>query len=218
MSDFLYHIIVIGFAVLAILRGFRLGMVRQISAALGMAFGIVAARVFAPSIEDTVVSFIPGFLNSFNAPFLVATISYGIIFGAVYTVVKLLTGIINFAMRILSSGMFNSIVGSIFCLFKYMMFISLTYNFIADINPSDSSLLKFERQHDGNVIEGVMWVAPAVLGFPGADELNHALQLEKAKEISQAMFNLKSLISRYVCENEKPAPAPCSPCGFNFSC
>lgn len=183
MSVVAYHIIAIGLSVLAIFRGYKIGLMRQTSAILGMVFGVVCARVFAPMCVDFFMGLLPSFLHGFNSSFIVATFSAGAIYTLVYVIVKLLTGIIDFAFRIFSSGVLNSIAGSLFCLLKYVMFISIVYNFIVDINP-ESELLKIARDHDGNVIEGVMWVAPAILGFPDAEELGYRLQLERAKEIS----------------------------------
>lgn len=183
MGIFLYHLIVIGLAALSIFRGYKLGLMRQTSAILGMIFGIVCARIFAPLCVDYFMSLQPDFMRGFNSPYIFATLSAGVIYTVVYVIVKLLTGIIDFAIRVLSSGLLNSIVGSIFCLLKYMIFVSLLYNFIVDVNP-ESKLLKVARDHDGNVIEGVMWVAPALLDFPSAEDLGYQLQLEHAKQIS----------------------------------
>ena len=183
MGTFVYHIIVIGFAALAIFRGYKLGLVRQTSAILGMAFGAICARIFGPMCVDYFMSLQPDFMRGFNSPFIFATLSAGVIYTVVYTIVKLLTGIIDFAVRVLSSGLLNSIFGSLFCLLKYLVFISIVYNLIVDINP-ESKLLKVARDHDGNVIEGVMLVAPAILGFPDAEELGYQMQLEHAKQIS----------------------------------
>lgn len=183
MSGAIYHIVVIGFSALAIFRGFKLGLVRQTSSILGLTFGAVCARVFGPLCVDFLMELLPEFIRGYNSPFVFATLSAGVIYTVVYVIVKLITGIVDFAVRVLSSGVVNSICGSVFCLLKYLVFISLIYNFLADVNP-ESNLLKIARDHDGNVVEGVMWVAPAMMGFPDAEELGHQLQLEQAKKIS----------------------------------
>lgn len=183
MSNAIYSLIVIGFASLAIFRGYKIGLVKQTSALLAMTFGAVCARILGPMGADYLMTLIPDFLRAFNTPFICASLSAGVIYVVVYVLVKLLTGIIDFAVRILSSGILNSIFGSLFCLLKYLMFISIVYNFIADVKP-ESGLLKTALGHDGNVVEGVMWIAPAILDFPDAEDLGHAYQLEQAKSIS----------------------------------
>ena len=45
-------------------------------------------------------------------------------------------------------------------------------------------LARTARFHDGNIVEGVMKIAPAVLGFPDGEEVGHYQQLEDAKKIS----------------------------------
>ena len=183
MSVVIYHIVAIALCVLAIFRGYQRGLMRQTSAVLGMVFGVVCARIFGPMCVDFFMGILPGFLHGFNSSFIFATLSAGVIYTLVYIIVKLITGVLNLAFRVFSSGILNSIVGSLFCLLKYLVFISIIYNFIVDVNP-ESDLLKIARDHDGNVIEGVMLVAPAMLGFPDAEELGYRLQLERAKEIS----------------------------------
>lgn len=64
-----------------------------------------------------------------------------------------------------------------------MLLVSMAYNLILGFD-SGSVLLKSMKSDDGNIVEEVMLLAPAVLGCEGPDELAHRIQLEEAKKIS----------------------------------
>lgn len=183
MSDVAYHLLVIAMSVLGIVVGYRRGLLRQVSAVLGVAFGIVCARAFAYVPEEWFRGNVSRFFTGFNAIFVVKTLSSGVIFTVVYIGVRVLTFMLGYLMKVFRTGILNSIAGAVFCMFKYLMFLSILYNIIIDVKP-EGGLLKFAGSHDGNVVEGVIWLAPAVLGFPDGEDVGHALQLEEAKKIS----------------------------------
>ena len=183
MWNVVYHIIVIALAVWGILTGYRKGLMRQLGSLIAVAFGIVLTIVLAPDFYSSMDNFIPGFVDGFKREFIVKTLSCTIIYVLVTGLLELIAIPLGKLMKVVHTGLVNSIAGALFRTFQLLMLISLFYNLIIDFNPS-GSLTRISRLHDGNVVEGVIKVAPAILGFPDGEEVAHYQQLEEAKKIS----------------------------------
>lgn len=182
MGQVFYHLVIILAGVFAIITGYKAGFVKQIGSVVAMAFAIAAAYFVSPHIREYVGNILPDWA-AFNVRFVIDTLSAMIVFFAVYYLIRLLMVPLRMVMGFISGGMINALLGSVYRLFKYMLFISLFLNLIADIDPK-SSIVKSSRNHDGNVVEGVVKIAPILIGFPGVEELGHYQQLEEAKKIS----------------------------------
>lgn len=178
-----YHIVIIIVAVWAIFTGYRKGLLRQIGAILGVAFGIVATRTLAPGFLEFVDNWIPPIFGGFNRIYLVETLTCGIIYLVVSGAVQGCTFILGKLIGVIHLGVLGSISGALFRLFQFLMILSIVYNLIVDFKP-EGDLTRSSRQHDGNVVEGVMKIAPIILGFPDGEEVGFRHQLEEAKKIS----------------------------------
>ena len=183
MLNGIYNLIVIALAVWALLSGYRKGFLRMVGSVLGVGFGVVATRLAAPECYEAIDFITPGFISGFNRRFVVETFTCGLIFAFVCGIFELLAVPLGKVMKVMPGGVVNSIGGAVFRLFYYMMLLSIVYNLIADLQP-DGHLTKTSRYHDGNVVEGVVKLAPAILGFEDAEEVGHFQQLEDAKKIS----------------------------------
>lgn len=183
MLNGVYHVIVIIVAVWGIFTGFRKGFLRQIGVMLGIGFGIVATRMASPECMDFFEDWIPKAITGFKRSFLLETLTCSVIYLVVAFGVELLTIPLGRLAGKMSSGVFNSICGAVCRLFQYIMILSIVYNIIVDLNPK-GELTYSSRLHDGNIVEGVMKVAPAILGFPDGEEVGYQQQLEDAKKIS----------------------------------
>lgn len=178
-----FYILIVIVAVWGILTGYRKGLMRQTGGVLGVAFGIVAARMLGPEFMETVDGWIPAFINGFNRQFLCETLSFGLIYIIVSGLVEVCTLPLGKLMSLITIGILDSIGGAVFRLFQLLMIISIVYNFLADLSP-ESDLTRTSSRHDGNIVEGVMMIAPPILGFQGAEEVAFQQQMEDAKKIS----------------------------------
>lgn len=183
MANGAFHLIVIAVAVWGILTGYRKGLLRQAGGVLAMAFGIVMSRMLTPELLAVVESWIPPFINGFNRSYLIRTLTAGIIYLVVFSMVQASCFPIGRLMGLIGGGILNRIAGAAFRMFKYLFVISIVYNLIIDIYPQ-GDLTRSSRQHDGNVVEVVMKIAPAFLDFPDGEEVGYRQQLEDAKKIS----------------------------------
>ena len=150
----LYNLIIFAVAALAVVAGFRRGLSRQIPSAIGIAFGVVCARLLAPGLNQVLYGAFPSVHGQVEQRFVYDTISTAIVFFSVYAIFVTVTGFLG---RILAEGMgtiLDNIGGALFGLFKWMLFLSIAYNLLLALN-SRSVLLQSARSDDGNAVEEV---------------------------------------------------------------
>ncbi len=183
MGEAIYHILVIAVALVAMLRGFKRGLMRQVSGILGFVFGVVAARSLGPDFGDWLMGWFPKFYDPVAKTFFFSTLSFGLIWCASVFLFSMLTKILNVVLGYLPVGIMNSIAGAVFTLLKYLMFLSLLFD-LAICRPQLSPLMHCVRHDDGNLVDEVVRLAPAILGSMSADEYAHRVQLWEARDIS----------------------------------
>lgn len=183
MGDAPYQIIVVGVALFALARGYRLGLTRQVSGILGVAFGIVCARVFGPELDEWMRGWMPRIYDPVAGQFFFSTLAAAVPFGASVLLFSLLTGILNAALSLFRIGILNSIGGAVFSLLKWIMLLSLLFD-LAATRAIDSPLVRCSRHDDGNLVEEVMQLAPVILGSMPTSEYIHQVQLWEARRIS----------------------------------
>lgn len=183
MGEAIYHIMVIAVALVGMWRGFNAGLMRQVSGVLGFIFGIVAARALGPDFAAWLAGWFPQVYHPVAKTFFVSILAYGIIWGLSMFLFSMFTGILNFILGLIPVGIVNSIAGAAFCLLKYLMFLSLLFD-LAICRPFDSPLMHCARHDDGNLVDGVIRLAPELLGTMSAEEYVHKVQLWEARTIS----------------------------------
>lgn len=183
MQDVVYLGIILIVAAYSAINGFRKGLTKQLANLLGAGFGAVAARVLAPgwshSFQDIARMMNHGQFPAFTSEVVCAVCIYGF----VYFLFAIFAGVLHSAMAVFQTGMFNRLLGMFFCIFKNLMWVSVGYTLLLCFNP-DNGLVKYAGRYDGNIVEGVMQICPALLGCPGAEDLSHLLQLREAAKIS----------------------------------
>lgn len=183
MGEAIYHILVLAVALVGMLRGFHTGLMRQMSGILGFVFGIVAARVLGPDLSDWLASWFPQFYHPVAKTFFISILSYGSIWSLTVLVFSMFTGVLNFVLGLIPVGIMNSIAGAVFSTLKYLMFLSILFD-LAICRPFDSPLMHCARHDDGNLVDGVIRLAPELLGTMSAEEYILSVQLWEAKSIS----------------------------------
>lgn len=177
-----FHLIIVVAGVYGILTGYKKGLMRQLDSVTALAFAVVAAYIVSGDVEEWLWDYLSSW-QEFNAIFVAKTLSVTLIFIPVYFLLKLCLFMLARMMTAFPGGILNSIGGAIYKTFKYFLFISLFYNLLIDLRPT-SALAETSRHHDGNIVEGVVKIAPFILGFPGGEEVVYHQQLEDAKKIS----------------------------------
>ncbi len=197
MAEAFYNILILALGVLGMVRGFRFGLTGQVSSIIGFAFGAVSAHAFIEEGEGLVRTLFPHLECAVGGQFICSVIAAGSIYLFVYFCFNIFTGILRRTMSFFHIGLLDSLMGAAFGLFKYLLGLSLLFNLIVSCY-SGSVLMKSSVASDGNLIEGVMGIAPWALGCFSYEEYAHLLQLNDARKISEAktidsqlMFYLK---------------------------
>ena len=179
----IYHVIAILITTLGVVKGYRKGFFRQIPMLIGFCFGVVCAHIFSTPVEEGLRELAPSILTRPECNYVYSILSRGMIFIIVYELFSFCTCFLKLLFRSFHSGVLDSISGSFFTVVRYLLMLSIIYNFLLCWR-TDSDLLRFAKADDGNIVEAVMLVAPAILGGESVEDLAHTLQLEAAKCIS----------------------------------
>lgn len=185
MTDAVFHIIAIFVALLGVVRGWRRGLTGLVTSVLGLAFGVVCAHIFCDAAAEMVEGLLPKGLSGRSGYYLASNLAAGAIYFIVYWLFRTITKIIRDALGEGSTALLNSLLGALFCVANYLLMLSVAYNIGVGLNP-EGRLMRYGKADDGNIIEAVMWIAPAALGSESFGEFAHEEQLRKARTISEA--------------------------------
>lgn len=188
MTDAVYHLTAIVLATLGVVRGFRGGFTSQVPSVIGFAFGLVCARLFLPPVEECLWELLPEFRERLCGDMFVELLACSLVFVVVFSLLLSLSSLLRSALSLLDTGLLNSLAGAVVCMVKYLFFLSMFYNLLADFNPY-SSLTKYASDNDGNVVQIVMYMAPGSFGVPGVRELCLRRKFDEAKYISFNEFH-----------------------------
>lgn len=187
MADAMFHIIAIVVAAWGVITGYRHGLTGMVTSVLGLAFGLIIARIVGEGLTDVIEGILPSGIIERSDYYLSSNLACGGVFLIVYSIFVSITSIIRKAIVGLASGLFNSLMGAIFCLYDYLLILSVCYNIIVGFDP-ECRLMRHGKADDGNIIEAVMWIAPAALGSESFGEFALQEQLREARKISRVVF------------------------------
>ena len=142
----------------AMVIGFWKGVIVQVGAVGAVIAGIVLsrlagdplARVFAGDAGEVCLANV--------------VLAKVLLFIAGYLAVRLLALLLKKTTHALSLGLFDRVGGSLFCLFEWMMGISVALNLWMVIKPG-TSCSDLSSIAGGKVAQGIADLAPAVLGW-----------------------------------------------------
>ncbi|MDE6866352.1 MAG: CvpA family protein [Muribaculaceae bacterium] len=183
MTDFIFHIIVIGALAIGAVRGFRERFTQQIPCWLAIFFALLCSHIFLVPAEDWVAEVLKEECKGVDGEFVLSNLASTLIFIIAFTVFYLCTFILKFFFRLLDTGLLDNVLGALGGMLHAAIFISMAYNLWLSLFP-ESRLLKYAMHDDGDIVHEVMLLSPFLLGSESVDELAHKFQLEQAKYIS----------------------------------
>jgi uncharacterized membrane protein required for colicin V production len=127
--------------------------------------GAVAAVVFATLLCRLGGGFLAGVIAGAEEPSVFdIVVAKAILFVVGYLAVRLVALLFKKVTHALSLGVLDRIGGVLFCLFQWMLVLSLLINFWLVIRP-DSSLAEMSTLANGHAAPAIARLAPAVLGW-----------------------------------------------------
>lgn len=178
-----YHLIVLLVSGFSLYRGWRLGFVRQMGGILGIAFGCVVAHLFSEPATEIFLNLHLWPVDNISAQFAANLLGCSFIYAMTYFALWCIGRLLAEAMSLIHTGILDSICGALVCWVKYMIALSIFFNFAVASNPH-SVLMKYACDDDGNIVEGVMLLGPYTLGCQSYWDLAHCIQLQEARKIS----------------------------------
>lgn len=160
--DIIFIILFAGGAII----GYRKGALKQLGSFAGVLAGIIAcnsAGEWAAGIAAHLLGADDPAASAFTV-YSAKVIGYGALFGITWLGVWLVAGFLRKATHALMLGPVDSVAGAVFLIFKWFLVVSLLLNFWKVISP-ESPLFSASRLGGGVVLEWVMSLAPACLGF-----------------------------------------------------
>lgn len=178
----LYHLMIVAVAVAGIVRGFRHGALTQTGSLLAIAFGCVADRLLHRDVQEWLERVSPAG-DDVEGPFMQSLLASVVVFAFFYIVVFLMTRVVGKLLSLVGGGMLDAIAGAVCGAFRWLFMLSICLNFII-ASDSDSILVKYGMDSDGNPAEGVLHLAPSLLDCENFKQLARRKQLREAKKIS----------------------------------
>lgn len=185
----IYSLFIILILLFALYIGWQKGMVNQIASLLGLAFGFVAARLLYEPMSTLIDPIFPEPEQFAQEPFGTLLRRYTlymtsaiVVFVVVYLLFKLFGSVITSALQYIHTGAINSILGSGFSFIKWTLLTSILLNVWIIFKP-ESELAAHCNDGDGNIVELIVSVAPALFGTEGPADLEHYHRLQQAKQM-----------------------------------
>lgn len=151
--------------VAAVAWGFRKGIIMQMGALGGIVAGVVACRLAASWLATEIAGCHGADGGEVASPSYVDIVLANVIlFIAALVCVKLVAGLFKRITHALCLGALDRIAGALFCLFEWMMVLSLMVNLWLVIKPK-ADFHELSTIGNGHAIEAIVNLAPMVLGY-----------------------------------------------------
>lgn len=161
-----FDIILVIVVVVAVVIGFRRGIITQIAAIGGLVAGIVLCRLFGDQASMFVAGLhlkpdeggelIPSYFDK-----AVGNIA---LFAAGNIGLRIVARFFRRVTHAMSLGLLDRLAGGAFALFEWLLVLSLCLNLYYVINP-DTKCNELSSFDEGKVVEAVGQLAPTVLGW-----------------------------------------------------
>lgn len=152
-------IIILLFVTIAAILGIKRGFIVQIFSFIGIIVGIIACRLFGYQLA-----------NYFTSPdadiataYLCSAFANLLLFAGALILAKIVGHLIKFVAKALTLSFLDRLGGAIFCIFEWLLILSILLNVWQGFRPNDS-LVANARLLDGKVAEHVLGLAPTVFG------------------------------------------------------
>ena len=129
MTPYIWIIIIGATLLYAVISGYIKGLLSQIGQIAGLIIGVLAARALTPQLL-TMLRVDAGVETS---SMVTIVLCYTLVFFVGYFAVVLLARMIKLAVKVACLGVLDRLAGAIFKLVKWVLILSLVYNFCVSV-------------------------------------------------------------------------------------
>lgn len=174
----LIDIIILILIVAGLLIGYSKGLIGQLSTICGIVLGIIVCHIYGDWATNILTTIIPESATWPMPEYTPAIIANIVLFLLVLLTIKLMGSMCKSVINKLHIGILDNLAGAVFCVFKYLLLLSIVINVAYVIAPGAW------LNTSGSVVQRItVNLAPALLGVDSLprllEDINDSLEKNK---------------------------------------
>lgn len=152
-------IIILVILAIALIKGFKDGLIKQIGGILGLILGIYLAYKFS----DLLSEWLHQWINA--TEYIVKAISFSLIVIGVVLCMSLLGKLLETLIKITTLGWINRLLGVIFSLFGAVLIIGVLVSLLSYVNDTWFSIVPKDQFSDSKLIEPIRQISDTIFPY-----------------------------------------------------
>ncbi len=156
-----------------LVRGAFKGVISQLGSLVGISLGIIICNIYGAEMTGLMSGWFPSILEMTYGDIVVSVLSNMSLFLIIYWAVLLIARLLRSITKLLALGVFDKLLGSLFCAFKYILLLSVFLNIWMLFFPTGDAGVN-ATLFEGEMYKWVYEFAPWVLNsdiIPQSKEL-----------------------------------------------
>ena len=148
----------------AIIYGLYKGVIAQLGSLGGIILGIIACRLFGEYATEMVSNILPAMTSDAKTTAYVnSVVGNVLLFIVVYVSACLIAKLMRKITHALCLGLFDRIIGAVFCIFKWFFVVSILLNLWQVLSP-ETNVVKMSTLANGTAIQAIIDLVPTLFG------------------------------------------------------
>ena len=148
----------------AIIYGLYKGVIAQLGSLGGIILGIIACRLFGDYATEFVSNILPAMTSDPKTTAYVNSVEGNVLlFIVVYVLACLIAKLMRKITHALCLGLFDRLIGAVFCIFKWFFVVSILLNLWQVLSP-ETNIAKMSTLANGTAIQAIIDLAPTLFG------------------------------------------------------
>lgn len=159
----LIDIIILILVAAGLVLGYMKGLVGQVATICGIALGIIACHLWGDWATQVLVEIVPETASWPEPEYTTGITANIVLFLLVFLGIKIVGAMFRSVMAKLHLGLIDRMGGALFCVFKYLLILSMVLNVWYMFSP-DSAMFTKRHGMDNVPFDVTMKLAPSLLG------------------------------------------------------
>ncbi len=129
-------VVILLVAVLAIIRGGFKGLIKQLGSLVGIVLGVIGCNMFGGVVTSVMADWFPSLLTIEYGDVIVSMMSHILLFLVIYWAVLIVAKLFKEITSALQLGFIDKILGSVLCVLKYILVLSVVLNIWMVLAPT----------------------------------------------------------------------------------